>query len=114
MSPEATTVDRRRQEEVIASVLKAVGKHFSYSTEDLTGTRRNSTLAAARQVAMALSRDIAKASWPDIARAFSKDSHHTAQHAYKVVADKLAHDPDFKRTYVALRAHLNHLHQGKP
>jgi chromosomal replication initiator protein len=100
------TLDEELQEMLtIPAIQKAVAQHYDVRVADLTGKRRQQSIALPRQVAMYLCRHMTDASLPEIGASFSR-THATVLHAYKRITQRFQSDPVFQGNLRNIAKHL--------
>lgn len=85
-------------------IQRTVAGHYDLRVGDLTGPRRPSNIAEARQVAMYLTRHITKLPLTQIGEEFGKRDHGTVIHACKVISARMAGSDEFRKLVEALIA----------
>lgn len=85
-------------------IQRTVATRYDLRVSDLTGPRRPSNIAEARQVAMYLTRHITKLPLTQIGEEFGNRDHGTVIHACKVVSARMGGSDEFRRLVEALIA----------
>ncbi|HCA40190.1 MAG TPA: chromosomal replication initiator protein DnaA, partial [Aminobacterium sp.] len=80
----------------IDTIQQIVAENFSLTVEDLTGNRRTSDIALARQVAMYLCRKLTESSLQQVGLAFRKKDHTTVLHAQRKITKLIEEQPRMK------------------
>ena len=92
------TIEQEKKVEVsFSSIQRAVAEYYDVRVADLTGKRRQRSIAVPRQVAMYICRQMTNASLPDIATAFDK-THATILHASRSIENRMDVDGDLKQS----------------
>ena len=89
----------RAKQFTIENIQRIVAEYYHISVRDITGKKRNRSIARPRQMAMALSRDLTKNSYPEIGAAFDGRDHSTVIHACEKVKVLREQDPQFDEDY---------------
>ncbi len=76
------------------AVLEIVSKHFSVSTEDITGKRRNKSVALARPLAMLLCRELLGLSLVQVGRVFGGRDHSSVLYSLNKIKELQKSDKD--------------------
>lgn len=79
----------------IDMIQRKVCEFFNVKLSDLTSSKRNKTIASARQIAMYLSKELTTKSLPEIGRNFGGKDHSTVIHAVKRVKENITKDREF-------------------
>ncbi len=87
----------------IETIQKVVASHYDMRVSDITGKRRPSDIALARQVSMYLSREITDLSFPQIAREFGGRNHATVLHGHRKITNDICNNEILRRTVSILK-----------
>lgn len=79
----------QRQAVSVDAIQKACCKYYRIELDELVGTRRTSSVAEARKVAMYLARENTPLAWKAIGRHFGGRDHSTVLHAHRSVAQSV-------------------------
>jgi chromosomal replication initiator protein len=79
------------------SVIKAVGKHFPYSLEDLRSKNRNKELAFVRQVAMYIMKKSTDKSFREIGAYLGSRNHATVMHAFSKIESQITQNEHLQK-----------------
>ncbi len=92
----------------VETIIKATADTFDLRVSDITGKKRQASIARARQLAMFLSRKMTNLSTPEIGDLFGR-SHATILHAVQKVNKDMSADEEFKLLANRLERQLNGL-----
>jgi chromosomal replication initiator protein len=87
-------------------VVSYVGRVFSIGTEALLSKVRTQHVAFRRAVAMYLCRTVTHASFPAIGQYFGGRNHSTVIHSFKLIAQRVRDDPEFRRNIINAQQNL--------
>ena len=90
----------------VDAIQRVVATHYDLRVGDLTGPRRPSNIALARQVAMYLTRHMTKLPLTQIGEEFGGRDHGTVIHACKVVSGRMKAADDFRKGVESLIARI--------
>lgn len=90
----------------VDAIQRCVANHYDLRVGDLTGPRRPSNIALARQVAMYLTRHMTKLPLTHIGEEFGGRDHGTVIHACRVITDRMKKADDFRKTVESLIARV--------
>jgi len=90
----------------VDAIQRMVATHYDLRVADLTGPRRPSNIALARQVAMYLTRHMTKLPLTQIGEEFGGRDHGTVIHACRGITDRMKKGEDFRRTVESLIARI--------
>jgi len=90
----------------VDAIQRMVATHYDLRVGDLTGPRRPSNIALARQVAMYLTRHMTKLPLTQIGEEFGGRDHGTVIHACKVISRRMMAADDFRKTVEGLIAKI--------
>lgn len=93
-SLEAEVTGLRGNDVAIGSIQLRVAAHYRVRVRRMLSKDRSQHMVAARGAAMYLSREITRRSFPAIGACFNRD-HSTVIYAHKVVAMRIAQEPEF-------------------
>ncbi len=81
------------------NIQRTVAEYYKIKLNDLTGKRRNRSIARPRQVAMTLAKDLTNHSLVEIGESFGGRDHTTVLHACRKIADLRETDGDVREDY---------------
>lgn len=90
----------------VDAIQRMVATHYDLRVGDLTGPRRPSNIALARQVAMYLTRHMTKLPLTQIGEEFGGRDHGTVIHACKVISKRMMAGDDFRKVVESLIAKI--------
>jgi chromosomal replication initiator protein len=90
----------------VDAIQRVVATHYDLRVGDLTGPRRPSNIALARQVAMYLTRHMTKLPLTHIGEEFGGRDHGTVIHACKVISARMKSADDFRKGVESLIAKI--------
>ena len=90
----------------VDGIQRVVATHYDLRVGDLTGPRRPSNIALARQVAMYMTRHLTKLPLTQIGEEFGGRDHGTVIHACKTVTARMKAADDFRKTVESLIARI--------
>lgn len=88
------------------SILEATADHYDLQVKDLTGRRRTSRIASARQVAMWLARELTQYSLKEIGEYYGGRDHGTVLHGARAIRKKCVEDGALRRQTEYLKKSL--------
>jgi len=88
------------------SILEATADHYDLQVKDLTGRRRTSRIAGARQVAMWLARELTQYSLKEIGEYYGGRDHGTVLHGARAIRKKCIEDAALRRQTEYLKKSL--------
>lgn len=91
----------------LENIQRTVAKFYNLKLTDLTGARRNRSIARPRQVAMSLAKELTNHSLPEIGEAFGGRDHTTVIHACKKIEELREIESKLSDDYNLLRHTLN-------
>lgn len=88
------------------SILETTADHYDLQVKDLTGRRRTSRIASARQVAMWLARELTQYSLKEIGEYYGGRDHGTVLHGARTIRKKCIDDAALRRQTEYLKKNL--------
>ena len=95
-----------RGQVTIDLIQQVTAESFGIPVSSLSGNKRTSEIALARQVAMYLSRDLTGTTLQQIGYAFNRKDHTTVIHACRKIEESIKKDPNMKGMVDNLREKL--------
>ena len=86
----------------MSNIQKTTAEYFKIKVSDLTGKRRNRSVARPRQLAMAVAKELTNHSLPEIGEAFGGRDHTTVLHACRKIKELRESSVDIEEDYTNL------------
>ncbi len=90
----------------VDKIIHFVAEYYNLKSHDITGDKRNKSIALARQIAMYLSRKLTRLSTTQIGSYFGDKEHGTVMHATKKIDDLINNDLKIKKDIETITANL--------
>lgn len=90
----------------VDKIIHFVAEYYNLKSHDITGDKRNKSIALARQIAMYLSRKLTRLSTTQIGSYFGDKEHGTVMHAMKKIDDLINNDMKIKKDIETITANL--------
>ena len=93
----------RRQRLTEKHIIERTAKYFNLTVHEITSSRRDKTIAEARQIAMFLLRNELHLSFPAVAKALGRKDHTTAMHSVQKIDQAIQQQSDMRQTVQAVK-----------
>lgn len=98
--------DKKKENIGLREIASLVGKHFGYTLNEMSSSKRHKDLAKARHIAMYLMKKQTKASLREIGQFFKRKDHSTVIHAYEKIDKRLYVDQAFAQELRSIEQEL--------